>query len=165
MKRIWFVLLALALFSACEAPNGQPEAVSDKEVQEIKPEGIVSNADLIRNPVSAEGPTDTVNVAKITFEETEYAYGEVQEGELVEHVFQFTNTGKVPLLINTARSTCGCTVPEWPKQPIPPGGKGEIAVKFDTTNKFGRQNKPVNIVANTYPARTTIYLNGEVRAK
>ena len=84
---------------------------------------------------------------------------------MVEHTFSFTNQGKVPLLITDARSTCGCTVPEWPRQPIAPGQVAEISVRFDTQQKFNQQNKPVTITANTLPAQTTIYLRGFVKAQ
>jgi hypothetical protein len=102
--------------------------------------GPIRNSDIIRNPVSAKEPIDTVNVAKIEFEETEHDFGVVGEGVIIEHVFKFTNTGKMPLIINSARSTCGCTVPEWPKDPIPPGEGGEISVRFNTKGKKKQAN-------------------------
>jgi hypothetical protein len=158
------LLLAIGLL-AWGCSGGQPEAVSEKSVDEIKSQGEISSADIIRSPVTANEPLDTNNVAKISFKEDTYNFGEVNEGEIVEYAFAFTNTGNAPMIINNARSTCGCTVPEWPKEPIPPGGTGLISVRFDTQNKPNKQTKPVTITANTYPATTRVYLSGFVRPK
>lgn len=156
MTRIlFFGLLAMLFLTECQRSS------SGKKIEEIRTDGA-SNADIIRNPVSAEGPQDTVNIAKITFKETEYHFGEVFKGDIVRHVFEFTNTGKVPLLINDARATCGCTVPIWPREPIAPGQSSQIEVRFNTENKHGGQNKAVTITANTYPATSQIHLIGKV---
>lgn len=159
------ILVILAGFGllACDSGSNQPEAVSEKTLKEIKQEGSLRNSDIIRNPVSAETPVDTVNVAKIEFEDINYHFGEVMEGEIIEHTFTFTNTGKAPLVIQGARSTCGCTVPNWPEDPILPGEQGEIFVRFDTNGKRARQVKPVIITANSYPATTKIYMRGSVK--
>lgn len=155
-SRIALAILCFALFS-CQPEGGN----SGKSLEEIKADGM-SNSAIVRNPVSAGGVLDTVNVAKIVFEETSYNFGEVDQGAIVQHVFKFTNTGKVPLLISDARSTCGCTVPEWPKTPIAPGQGGEINVKFDTAGKEKIQHKSVAITANTYPSTTEVELTGTV---
>lgn len=156
------LLIALTGLVACQQNRFSQ---SEKSVEEIKAEGPLTNADIIRNPVSADGTQDTVNVAKMTFEETSFHFGEVKEGDIVSHTYQFTNTGKVPLIISDARSTCGCTVPTWPKEPIEPGESGSISVEFNTTNKQSDQRKPIIVTANTYPARTTVFLQGFVRPK
>lgn len=153
---IIFALCTWGLIS-CQNDPGK-----DKRVESVPVNGSISS--IIRNPATANAPLDTVNVAKISFEETEYQFGEVTEGEEVIHVFRFTNTGKVPLLITDARSTCGCTVPSWPKDAIMPGSAGEIRVVFNTLNKANEQHKEVTITANTYPAQTKIALVGSVRA-
>ena len=159
MKNFWVIGIVLSLLAiAC-----QKKVSGEKKIQEIETEGGVS--DLIRNPASANGAVDSTNVAKMTFLETEFDFGEVKEGEVVEHIFSFTNNGKVPLIISDARSTCGCTVPEWSKEPILPGEKSEIRVHFNSTNKSGQQHKPVTITANTYPAETVVHLRGLVREK
>ena len=101
----------------------------------------------------------------LEFTEFSYLFGKVESGKVIDHSLSFTNTGSVPLLIGNASSSCGCTVPEWPQAPIPPGGKGAIRVRFDTQGKTGEQRKPVFITANTYPANTTLYLIGEVIPK
>jgi hypothetical protein len=135
--------------------------------QENKTEGVQelrggANADMVRNPATAGLPTDTTKLARITYEEAEFDFGKVKEGELVYHKFKFTNTGSVPLTILKCRSSCGCTVPEWPEEPIPPGGTGEIGAKFNTAEKHYEQKKIVRITANTYPNETSVMLKGYV---
>lgn len=98
----------------------------------------------------------------MTFGESTYNFGTVKEGEKVEHVYKFKNTGNDPLIISNAQGSCGCTVPQWPKEPIAPGKSGEIKVVFDSKGKSGKQNKTVTITANTEPATTTINIAGEV---
>ena len=154
--RIYILLIPLGLM-ACggtDAPDGA--------FQEIDTGESLANSAIVRLPVSADGTVDTVNVAKLSFAETSFDFGTVREGAVVEHRFQFTNTGKVPLLISNARSTCGCTIPDWPRQPIAPGGTGVIPVRFDTENKTEGQRTPVMITANTYPALTEVTLIGRV---
>lgn len=151
--------LFLTLLLSCEsAPASAPEN------EAMEPTELGPNAALIRNPVDGGGDAiDTVNVAKLAFDEsTEFKFGSIKEGEVVNHDFSFTNTGNVPLLITKAKSTCGCTVPSYPEQPIAPGERGVISVRFDSQNKYGRQRKAVSITANTYPATSVVYVDGEV---
>lgn len=154
------VLCCLGLVFACASDKS-----GEKSIEEIRNADLTSNAAIIRNPISAEDNKDTVNVAKLLFEETSHEFGTVEAGEIVTHTFEFTNTGRVPLIISDARSTCGCTVPEWPKDLIPPGKKGKISVRFNTTNMRNQQRKPVTITANTYPSKTKLYLSGFVKDK
>ena len=153
MKRnlILLVLVALAC-TACKNESGG--------VQEIRGGG--PNSELIRNPATANMPTDTNQLARIQYEEPEFDFGTVKQGEIVEHVFKFTNVGKMPLTILKCRSSCGCTVPEWPEEPIPPGGTGEIKAKFNTEGKFQEQKKTVTVTANTYPNESKVVLKGMV---
>ncbi|TAK47394.1 MAG: DUF1573 domain-containing protein [Saprospiraceae bacterium] len=151
-----FLFILMAGLSAC---NGDTSG-SGKSVKEIQTGGKISS--IIRNPVSADGSIDTVNVARMTFENPSFDYGDVKAGEIVTHVFRFVNNGKAPLVINNAHSTCGCTVPTWPKDPVAPGASGEINVEFNTSNKSGFQEKPIIISANTFPATTKVYLRGYV---
>lgn len=154
MLRFLSALLLLSALTGCAAdpPAAMPAPVP--------PAG--GNASLIRNPI-ADGPLDSSRIAALEFADPEYAFGEVSAGTVVRHAFRFINTGGVPLLITDARSTCGCTVPSYPEQPVAPGAEGVIRVEFNTGGKRGRQRKPVSITANTYPATTTIYLDGTVR--
>lgn len=131
-------------------------------VQEIRAGG--PNSDLVRNPASANMPTDTNLLARITFDEPEFDFGTVNEGEIIEHTFKFTNTGKMPLTILRCRSSCGCTIPEWPEEPIAPGGTGEIKAKFNTEGKIREQKKSITVTSNSYPNETKVMLKGTVNS-
>lgn len=96
-------------------------------------------------PVPQEDP----GRPKMIFEETEYNFGTIRQGESVTHIFKFTNTGKQPLIIDKAIGSCGCTIPEYPTEPIRPNGHGEIKVTFNSANKSGTQDKTVTITHNT----------------
>lgn len=123
------------------------------------------NSDMVHNPVTADLPTDTSQLARIHFDETEVDFGVANEGDVVKHSFKFTNVGKVPLTILKCRSSCGCTIPEWPEEPIPPGGTGEISARFNTEGKSDHQIKVITVTANTYPNDTRIKLTGVVNPK
>lgn len=105
---------------------------------------------------------EVVNGAKIEFEKEVHDYGQVKYGGNGTSTFEFTNTGNAPLIISRAQGSCGCTVPEWPKEPIVPGGKGKITVKYDT-KRSGPISKSVTISSNAVndPAKT-IKIKGNV---
>lgn len=84
----------------------------------------------------------------ITFEESSKDFGDIKQGDKVEHVFKLENTGKAPLVISNVAATCGCTVPNWPKEPIAPGKTAEIKVTFNSAGKMGKQNSVVRIYSN-----------------
>lgn len=107
-------------------------------------------------------PVPTGPKTKMSFTEETYDFGTVSEGDKVEHIYKFKNSGNEPLIISNAQGSCGCTVPQWPKEPIAPGKTGEIKVVFDSKGKAGKQSKTVTITANTEPATTTINITGEV---
>src|SRR5690606_23041390 len=99
--------------------------------------------------VFAQEADKKVDGPVITFDKKTHDFGDIIQGDKVEHTFHFTNTGNEPLIITNVQVTCGCTVPKgWPREPSPPGGKGELTVAFNSTGKLGRQNKPVTIVSN-----------------
>ncbi len=112
-----------------------------------------------------EGEVDTNNMAKIVFEETIYDFGKIKEGDVVEHTFKFKNTGNRNLLLLYHKTTCGCTVPEFSKDPYKPGATGSIKVVFDSKGKKMSQNKKVKIFSNTYPNMTTLTMKGYVVPK
>ena len=105
------------------------------------------------------------NVPKFDFEHTDFNFGTVKEGEMVEHVYKFKNTGNAPLIVSKATASCGCTVPSWPKKPILPGQTSEIQVRFNSTNKPNQQVKTITIEANTVPELTKLQLSGFVVPK
>lgn len=93
---------------------------------------------------------DTTDFAQFEFASAEYDFGDVNQGETVEYLFDFKNSGEIPLIINNVLTTCGCTAPEWPKQPIKPGETGQIKIAFDSSSKIGRQNKVITIRSNAH---------------
>ena len=118
----------------------------------------ISTASTAVEEVEPDGPTPTFAFAKESHD-----FGSIQEGDVVNEVFTFTNTGEAPLIIESARGSCGCTVPKWPKDPIPVGGTGEIEVSFNSKGKPGVQNKTVTITANTYPKITKLSIKANVQ--
>ena len=85
----------------------------------------------------------------ITWEKSVFDFGDVVQGDKVEHTFKFKNTGNEPLIITNVQVTCGCTTPKgWARDPIAAGQSGEITVAFNSLGKFGKQNKVVTVVSN-----------------
>ncbi len=101
-------------------------------------------------------------VPVMTFDKREFDFGTINEGDIVETVFKFENTGKTDLLITNAYSTCGCTIPEWPKQPIRPGGKATIKVKFNSRGKKNKQSKTITLNTNTKSGRELLVIKAQV---
>jgi len=102
---------------------------------------------------------------QIDFERTEHDYGKVEQGGDGTTEFVFTNTGTEPLIISKAKGSCGCTVPEWPKEPIAPGAKSAIKVKYDT-KRVGPISKSVTITSNSVDNSTFLLkIKGTVEAK
>ena len=110
--------------------------------------------------VKPEGP-----LPEFKFTEMNHDFGNINEGDVVEHTFTFTNAGQAPLIITNAAGSCGCTIPQWPREPIPVGGSGEIQVQFNSKNKPGTQNKTVTITANTYPKVTKLNIKALVASQ
>ncbi len=106
------------------------------------------------------------DMSQIQFDFDSYDFGEVMDGEIVEVDYNFTNTGKSDLVIFDASASCGCTVPEYPQNiNIAPGQKNKIKVRFDTSNKPGKQMKSVTLTTNTNAGRKIIRLTGFVLNK
>lgn len=102
--------------------------------------------------------------AKIEFAKEVHDYGIIKNGADGECVFEFTNTGNEPLILANVKGSCQCTVPEWPKEPIAPGAKAEIKVKYNTKNP-GPINKSVTITSNAINEPTkVIRIKGNVMA-
>lgn len=105
------------------------------------------------------------NKAEITFVEDEFNFGTAKQNDMVNHEFSFTNTGNEPLVITEAHGSCGCTVPQWPKQPIKKGEKGVIKVTFNTAGKMGLQDKTVTITSNAKSNPKILHVKGTVLSK
>jgi hypothetical protein len=119
---------------------------------------LVLTAAFAMNTVNAQ----TTSGAKIDFTKDTHDYGTIKNGADGTCTFEFKNTGNAPLIISNAKGSCGCTVPEWPKEPIAPGAKASIKVKYDTSRQ-GVINKNVTITSNAVnAAEKIIYIKGNV---
>lgn len=147
MKRIAFLSL-ITLFLSCSEGG---EKIS---------------TDVVNNPNTAseaDGATvEDVALPVISFENELYDFGEITQGEKVKFTYKFKNTGDADLVISSAKGSCGCTVPDWPRQPIAPGQEAEIRVVFNSEGKSGKQHKKVSVVANTQPSTTVVALTGNI---
>jgi len=114
-------------------------------------------------PVSEEKPTGPLPV--IEFATTDHDFGTVKEGEKVSYTYTVKNTGAAPLIIQNAQPSCGCTVPDWTKSPIPVGGTGFVKAEFDTHGKSGIQNKTITVTSNSWPKTTVIKFKAMVTPK
>ena len=100
-------------------------------------------------------------VAKIEFESDTIDYGTIEKGSNGVRVFKFTNTGSAPLIISKVSSSCGCTIPKKPKDPILPGKTGEIEVKYDT-NRVNPIRKTITVISNAETPTVALKIKGLV---
>jgi len=139
MKKTMLLLAAIAMiaFASCK-----DEGKASKQMEETSTEVTQTSNDQTQENANDQFP-------ELTFDDNNYDFGTVQNGEMLEHEFTFTNTGDAPLKVMKANPSCGCTVPEWSKDPIQPGEKGSMKVKFDARGRSGKQHKNVRLTTNT----------------
>ncbi|MBC7828781.1 MAG: DUF1573 domain-containing protein [Chitinophagaceae bacterium] len=125
----FFILILPALFFACNS--------DDKNAGIVKDEVVITNT------------TDTANLTTIQWIDSIKNLGRINEGQKLEVAFRFKNTGNKPLVIQSVRPGCGCTVADYPKEPIAPGGEGEITGSFDSHGRENLQRKEIAVTANT----------------
>ena len=119
------------------------------------------STDLVNNPKSA---TETSNKqAAIKFDKEEHDFGTLLQGEVVTYSFHFTNTGNMPLIISEVGSSCGCTVGDYPREPIAPGKTGDIKVTYNSSGHHGFQSRFLTVLSNTNPAKTTLRIKATVQ--
>ena len=106
-------------------------------------------------------PVDNPNAPVITFEKTTHDYGTVTKGGDGTCEFKFKNNGIEPLILSNVSSSCGCTVPEWPREPILKGKSASIKVKYDT-NRIGPINKTVTVMSNAKVVSIQLRIIGNV---
>lgn len=157
MKKTVALFVIAFCLSAC---NNNEKSTENNEIdtQEL----IVEEQSTV-DATSNEIIENSDGAAEITFETPVYEFGDVKEGEKVEHVFTFTNTGKSPLIISNVSASCGCTTPEYSTHPIAPNEEGSVKVVFDTQNQVGMQQKLITILSNAEPSRTVVQLKGQVK--
>ena len=98
---------------------------------------------------------------QFAFQEEEYNFGDIRDGDVVSHVFKFTNTGTAPLIFKRISSSCGCTIPKKPEKPIEPGESGEIEVEYDT-KRVGVFMKAISVVSNSKNSSLVLRIKGKV---
>lgn len=146
------VLLLLLSLTACKNDNAVSKI--DPNAQDVP---VVSEDDLNPEPNIGPAPTAEVKAPAVTngqypvmqFETTAHDFGKINAGDKVSYDFTFTNTGTGDLVIANAVGSCGCTVPEYPKEPVAPGKSGVMKVTFNSAGKSGMQQKTVTITTNT----------------
>ena len=114
--------------------------------------------------VAAERDESAKQVPVMEFEKSEHDFGIIEQGTPQETIFTFTNTGNAPLVITNATSSCGCTVPNPPKEPIAPGEKGELVVKFNGSGQ-NQVTKTITVVANTAKGSELLRIKAFVNPK
>ncbi|WP_316810848.1 DUF1573 domain-containing protein [Pedobacter heparinus] len=146
MKQIFILALAAISFASCQ--------------------NTAKNSTTLpaETGVTAAAPA-TADAAVMQFENDKYDFGKITQGEKVYYSYKFKNAGKSPLIILDATATCGCTVPEVPKEPIKPGADGEIKVVFDSNGKSGMQDKVITVTSNAQPNIASLHLTGEIKEK
>lgn len=143
MKRIILSLFIVLGLLSCEPQNGK------------------ISADLVNNPSSADGIKKS-NTPEIQFEKQEHDFGKILQGEQVSHTFKFKNIGNAPLIITNVEKTCGCTSPEYSKEPVKPGEEGKIVITYDSKGHKGFQNKRLVVKANTNPSESILRIKAQV---
>ena len=147
MKKLILIVAVISAFSFTSCKENAATKVSNEKVAESE----------TRDASASKFP-------KMIFTESEFDFGTINQGTAVEHVFKFTNTGEAPLVIVNAKSTCGCTVPSYPKTPIAPGDSAEMLVKFNGSGK-NQVSKTVTITSNTLQGTETISIKAFVNPK
>jgi hypothetical protein len=97
------------------------------------------------------------------FEKETHDFGTVDEGGSIDYVFKFTNTGTAPIIIQKVNASCGCTTPEWSKDPVPPGGSGFVKASYNTNGRPGHFNKSITITSNATEANKVLFIKGDVK--
>lgn len=159
LKSVTTLILLVVLAAGCKDRNAE-KRIAELESQLAELKGSKSAESHTVKPTvtgeaaateKPEGP-----FAALSFTEKEFDFGTIKEGDVVEHTFSFKNTGEVPLIIQNAQPSCGCTVPDWTKEPIPVGGTGYVKAKFDSKGKPNLQQKTITVTANTFPKQTLL---------
>ena len=146
MKRVLWICSLMALIFSCSRKGAAARVDHEKA----------------RNAMGRKAQSA---LPTMDFDRKTYDFGTISQGESVTTAFAFTNMGQAPLLIRAAHGSCGCTVPDYPKQPISPGGSGQIKVTFNSSGKQGQQNKTVTLLTNTESGKEYLRIKANVISK
>ena len=116
--------------------------------------------DLVRSSQTADQSFNQVAMPEIAIEDDVFDFGEMNQYESITTEFILENIGDAPLLIRSAKGSCGCTVADWPREPVGPGKQAAIRVTFNSENKQGEQNKVVTLVTNAIPSTKVLTIKG-----
>ena len=125
---------------------------------------LIFTAFLVKAQDAAQPKPVNSNAPEISFEKTVHDYGTIVQGANGTCNFRFTNTGKEPLILSRPQSSCGCTVPSWPQEPILPGKSDTIKVTYNTNN-FGGISKTVTVSSNARTDKVVLQIKGTVTPK
>lgn len=168
MKKNILILSVLALaFSSCKK-NEKADVLVEQTT--ISQPGTQASGDVIMPPPPPEimsqesliQETKNKPQTSLALSENHWDFKDVKKGESVEHVYEVTNTGSNPLVISQVKPGCGCTAPDYTREPIMPGQKGNITLKFDSSNFDGLQNKQAEVYANVEKAPIVLTFSANV---
>ena len=154
-------ILASALLFSCGGEDAKSKPIQESAKKEAAAPDVNTKPEKF-DPAKSQVQEPAGPLTSISFNEYVHDFGVMDEGDVVVHTFEFTNTGAEPLILDKCKGSCGCTVPEWPREPIPVGGAGEIKVRFNSKNKPGVQNKTVTLTANTWPTTQRLQIKANV---
>lgn len=133
---------------------------------EVNPRNSIASTAVINEDFSHLTPEELANAPKIEFEDTNFDFKTITEGEKIVHEYKFTNKGKTDLIIRKVHASCGCTAVAPPKEAIKPGESSVIKTTFNSRGKLNRQHKTVRIYSNDPEnSITTLVIRGEVKKK
>ncbi len=156
-----FFTFMLALFIGTQFLAAQDKAT--KQDQPAKPPQTVESA----QPVQAAQPASPATPAtqkNILWNETTHDFGKIVQNAPAEVTFTFKNTGTDPVVVTAARSSCGCTVAEYTKEPVRPGGSGMVKATYNSA-RVGSFAKTVSVTLEGNPSPVVLTIKGEVVAK
>ena len=126
---------------------------------------LVASCKNNKKEVESKAVSVSNGIAEIKFDTTFYDFGNLTQGEAVVYTFKFTNIGTADLVINDAFSSCGCTVPNYSKEPISPGKEGKVEIRFDSSGKSGIQYKSIKLKLNTNRREARLNIKANVVVK